>query len=145
MRFKEQSLWDRLRNNLQHKNGIFLERIENAVGSGIPDVLAIKKAIYNRPPCFIELKCATKMAALNKPLLNAHSGMRRSQLNWHLNWSNHYGCSYVLIGTSDTDWHWLVPGHYADKINGASVAQIKSISKVHGLAPEFWGKMEALL
>jgi len=116
----EQQLWDRMRKALK-THGMRLERIENVVAEGIPDVLSLAAGLVT----FVELK-----QVLNPPkrpttrLIPSGKGLRRSQLNWHLEWTRHRGRSLVIVGV-DSKTIYAFPGSDADHINAMTEAQME--------------------
>ena len=91
-RLPEQRLWDRFRNNCGHD--LRLERIENMVGDGIPDVLALGDGVVT----FVELKCnPQRPLRMTSQALGRKYGPRPSQRAWHLDWARRGGKSLFLV------------------------------------------------
>jgi hypothetical protein len=89
-----------------------LERIENRASDGMPDVLSI----HNGKVAFIELKAVDDWPKTDRGfVLGEEHGLRRSQRNWHLEWSKAGGKSLILIGVGRE--LFLIPGTYGDHIN----------------------------
>jgi hypothetical protein len=93
MRLREQRLFDRCKANLPRE--IRLERIENVVGSGTPDL----HAIYRGRTTWIELKAIEDIPArMDTQLLDSNHRPSIEQRNWHLDYTQHGGRSLVVIG-----------------------------------------------
>ena len=108
MRKPEQRLWDRMRTNVS--NSVRLERIENLTGSGTPDVLAI----WCGKVTWIENKVGHWPKRMGTRIQFKHPPTVE-QCNWHLNWFQNGGTSYVLIGIEG--FIFLVPGHLVDGVS----------------------------
>jgi len=105
MRKDEQKLWDTMRR--RKPSSIWLQRVENVVGEGMPDVYVSDIGAW------IELKAPRGTGAV---LLDT-SKLRQSQINWHAKAYVHQIKSYILIRTTKTGNIYLVPGEYAYAIN----------------------------
>lgn len=116
MRKQEQRLWDTMRRQLG--NEVWLQRVENVAGEGMPDV-------YCAGP-WVELKAARRPKRRTTPLLGA-DGLRQSQINWHLK-AHQLGIpSYILI-RDDHGALYLVPGFFAAKLNAMTQRQVHDYS-----------------
>ena len=142
VRLPEQKLWDRMRKGLAGFH-IYLERLENMVGSGLPDVLTLKKG----RTCFIELKVARDgiPARRNTPLLGNDDGLRLEQRNWLLNWSKKGGRSLVVISIAGSKQHIAINGGYGDRINKMSYTELCEAADVLGDTPDFWKHLHEYL
>lgn len=90
-RAPEQRLWDRTKSYLKPFKGIRLERYENVMGVGCPDVLAICDGLVT----WVELKFVEGLPA--RATTRVFPGaLTREQMNWHLDWRQHGGRSIVL-------------------------------------------------
>jgi hypothetical protein len=124
MRLKEQRLWDRTRDNLSALPAprIRLERYENVVAEGCPDVLALCDGLVT----WVELKAVHKAPARNTTrLMPVGEGLSVEQRNWHLDWHQNRGRSLVLIGVGSSIIIAL-PGKLADSINSMTFAEAAS-------------------
>lgn len=128
----EQRLWDRMSRNVGRDPAIWLQRMENMVGSGFPDVQAISRGVVTG----VELKQADTLPIRPDTRL-LKKGMRQDQLNWHLECHRHGGRSCVLVGAG-ADYFVVVPGWRADKINAASLTTMVDISIIAGHGQTFW-------
>ena len=94
MRLPEQRLWDRFRNNCPPRL-VRLNRVENAVGVGDPDVEIISRGKVSK----VELKAVDCPPARGSTsLLPKGKGLSTEQENWLIEWLKHGGNGYVLIG-----------------------------------------------
>lgn len=95
-RLPEQKVWDAMRNAIGHS--VRLERIENRVGTGRPDVDALYAGRFTP----IELKAVPAGWPVREstPVLPAGKGMRVAQLNWHLDWRRWGGRSLIVVGVN---------------------------------------------
>lgn len=137
MRLKEQRLWDRMRNNIGAGHGIRLERIENMVGSGFPDVWAICNGVV-RP---IELKAVERAPArITTRLIPSGEGLNVDQRNWHLDWRKHGGRSFIVLGLGSgaAAWHYVVSGSHGDQVNDWPQFNWCHNSLAQGRGNEFW-------
>lgn len=135
MRKAEQLLWDSFKRNAPSQ--LDLQRVENLVGDGMPDVYVgySGKWVELKAPPTIPVRPGT-------PLLGTHSGLRQSQINWHLKhcWNGIAPRSYILVRTSDRELI-LLPGGAADIINGLPLIELRTYRCALGTWPDI---MEAL-
>ena len=123
MRLREQRLWDSLRNNI--RRDVKLERVENGLGAGMPDVLGIFESMV----FWIELKAIDAWPVRDStPALGNEDGLNVDQRNWLLDWYNREGTAMVLIGVGrgKTRELFLVPGEHADEINYMTRSNLQS-------------------
>lgn len=71
-----------------------IDRIENNLSSGIPDV----SACINGVDVWIELKYAEKWPARASTRLLSRYGLNPDQVNWHIRQATAGGASYVAVG-----------------------------------------------
>ncbi len=117
MRKTEQKLWDRMRNALKGK--IYLERVENIVNPGCPDVDAMWEGIVLP----IELKALEVYPKRRSTSVLGRKGLNRNQLNWWLNWRRWGGSGFIVVGVvMDV---FVVPAIYSDEINSMDRAQLR--------------------
>lgn len=121
MRLPEQRLWDAMRNN--SPANLWLQRIENLVGVGMPDVLA---TTYGGRTAWVELKCARLPARAATPVLGA-AGLSAAQVAWHLKAATMNAPSYVLV-RDDKRQLYLLPGRVASRINAMCRAELHDAS-----------------
>lgn len=114
-RFPEQRLWDRIRKKVGR--AVHIERIENSVGSGTPDTVAIYKGIVT----FVEHKVALLPARATTRLQFKHPPTP-DQRNWHLVWTQNGGRTYFVVGVERRVF--AIPGRFADYIEAFTAADI---------------------
>lgn len=126
MRLKEQKLWDGWRT--KRPKDFWLERIENMVSEGIPDV-----RVAWRPGghTFVELKAPIAPKREATPLMK-NDGLRISQINWHIKTHSLGGRSWVLI-RDDRGRVLFVPGRLAAEMNQMSYGDLLAESYAHDL------------
>lgn len=122
MRLKEQKVWDSMKRNAP-KTGVVMERIENVVGDGIPDVL-----VGVRPErwTFVELKAAICPKRSSTPLMGK-DGLRPSQVNWHIKAASLQLPSWVLIRDDQMNLY-LIPGKLAADMNDYTMSECRQHS-----------------
>ncbi len=109
MRKPEQKLYDKMRKNAP--NTSWLQRIENIVAEGMPDV----HVSGPESECWVELKAVNRPKRETTRLLGTE-GLRPSQVNWHLKAGTKRMTTFILI-TDDEGNLWLVEGKHAASIN----------------------------
>jgi hypothetical protein len=119
MRLKEQKLWDRFKAHAGKE--LDLERVENLVGDGMPDVYSVGTGVW------VELKAPIVPKRANTPLLGEKEGLRVSQKNWIRNAVNRGRAVFILIRDSESELY-LVPGQYCSVINAMSRESIREAS-----------------
>ena len=134
MRLPEQRLWDTMRGN--RPRGFVLERVENIVGDGMPDVYVTAPAVS----VWVELK------APNPPKREAtrvlgDEGLRQSQKNWHIQKTRLGLITWILIRERRTGRMWLVSGQWADSINDMTATELDKVSFAKTW-PEVWEVLE---
>jgi len=121
MRKSEQKLWDCFKRNMPAH--LWLQRVENVVGDGIPDVYVGSSGLW------VELKAPARMPVrANTPLLGS-GGIRPSQINWHVRTASTRAAvrSYVLIRTAEGEL-LLIPGQQAGVINLSTLDELRALS-----------------
>jgi hypothetical protein len=125
VRLPEQRLWDRFRRN-SAAAGLLLNRVENLVGVGDPDVetIAVGGVVTK-----LELKAIEEPPKrATTPLLGEKRGLSIEQRNFMLNWIGLGGRGYVLIGVGvghEAEQH-LMHGSYAEIINRWTLAEVRA-------------------
>lgn len=123
MRKTEQRLWDRARGHLSPL-GIFMERVENVVSDGTPDVTVLCEGIVTPT----ELKAVMGAPArASTRLIPSGKGLSTEQRNWHLAWTQHGGRSLILVGCGSRIILG-VEGRYADEVNEWSLAHMAKMA-----------------
>lgn len=135
MRLPEQRFWDRLRPNLK-QGGVRVERIENLVGVGFPDMIALCCGTVT----MCELKAVEEPPArLSTALLGDKRGLSVDQRNWHLSWNKYGGRSIILIACGSHHF-FTIDGKLADKVNAMTLAELA----VNSLASR-WAELRTYL
>lgn len=112
----EQALWDRLRR--ARPPWLYLERIENMVGEGRPDVDALWRGLFTP----IELKARLTLPARAGTWVFGDNGLSVEQRNWHLTWNNHGGRSLIIAQAGPHLVAW--DGREADHFNAAPLEDL---------------------
>lgn len=118
MRKNEQRIWDTMRRNCPPD--IWLERVENLVGEGIPDVRAMRKGGVE---VWLELKYATRPKRITTPLLRG--AIRTSQKNWHEKHAQFGGVSFIVVRDSMKALY-LIPGALVRELDDLTFNDIRA-------------------
>lgn len=121
MRKTEQRLWDRMRRALNGKAR--LERVENVVHVGTPDLLALVNGITTP----IELKAVEDYPARATTRVLGDKGLSNDQRNWHKDWQKWGGRSLIAVGVGSRDL-FIIPGKRADDVNEMTAMQLAEAS-----------------
>jgi hypothetical protein len=145
MRFPEQKLWDRLRKNMTRDKypQLRLERIENSVGDGTPDLHCIARGRVS----WLELKTVdTFPTRTYGPVLSRSSGggLSIDQKNWHLDYRKCGGRVATLLDV-ETDYYFLIDGQYSDTANEMSRALLEKTAILIGYRMEIYPALAAWL
>ena len=115
----EKTDYNLLRKNLHHCH---LERIENIVGSGTPDVYYCIDGHMG----WIEMKSPKEPLRKNSKLFANNHKLNQNQKNWFLSLRNAGGQAFILICTNK---RWmLIDGEYADEINLMAVWELMEVA-----------------
>ena len=133
MRLKEQKLYDAMKASAPCD--VWLERVENLVGEGIPDVRVSFRG--GSRDGWVELKAPSPRARALTPVLGAE-GLRTSQKNWHRRAATHGTVSWILVRSGDS--LFLVPGKFCDEVNGMDLAELREHSLAHNW-PMVWAEL----
>lgn len=118
MRLPEQRLWDAMRKNCPAD--LWLERVENLVGDGMPDVAVVNAGAW------VELKAAKKPKRPTTKMLGKQ-GLRQSQKNWHKDAAQTGTRCYTLI-RDDKRQLYLVPATRSDELNEMTQGELAAAS-----------------
>lgn len=118
MRKPEQRLYDTMKANCA--NGVRLERIENGVGTGVPDVHGARRDTPVARTCWIELKVVKRPKRAHTPLFKRKT-MRPDQVAWHLSYASINGRS-VILARDDKYQLYLFPGAMAARLHELPLA-----------------------
>lgn len=118
----EQLVWDAMKRALGKRHGLWMERVENVVADGQPDVrIAVTGHIKE-----VELKFAKVPARPDTPLLGK-KGLRVSQISWHRK-AAFFGLPvFTLIRDSEGELY-LIHCRHAQDINEMTRAQLRAVS-----------------
>lgn len=124
MRQPEQQFWDVMRTSAPRK--WWVQRLENAVGSGLPDVLAVHRQVGN---VFLELKVGQMPLRKTSRLFLKH-GMLTEQIGWHRKYTSMGFCSFIAVRIDGVAGSWgryfIVNGRDADIFNALTVEQVEN-------------------
>jgi len=120
VRKPEQRVWDAMRSKAPP--GVWLERVENVVADGMPDV----HVLMHGKMAWVELKAAVCPARSSTRLLGVN-GLRQSQINWHLKAAARSLPVYTLV-RDDSMRLYLVHADHATAINDFTAAQLQAAS-----------------
>jgi hypothetical protein len=124
MRKKEQRLYDTMKSHCP--SDIWLQRIENMVSVGIPDLTHL---VEGGVTGWIELKSVTTPKRANTRLMG-DEGLNKDQINWHLKYTSMGGDSWVLIRDSGQRL-FMLHGKHAAKMNDWCVEEVRQNSAAH--------------
>ena len=116
MRKEEQRLWNTMRNNKPRR--ILLNRVENYVGAGMPDVYLRSLGLA----VWVELKSPTAPKKVTTRLLG-DQGLSVEQINWHLESASLELPTWILIRDS-LKRLWVAPGRMAVVINELTAVEL---------------------
>lgn len=137
MRLKEQRLWDRMRSH--RPEDVRLERVENIMVDGFPDVLAKPR---DAAPIVCELKAVMMLPAKPTTRVFGDDGLRVDQRNWLLDWHKYNGRAIILGSACEgaAALHWALPAELADEFNGMTLQQLRLASVTQGVerGRDFW-------
>lgn len=139
----EQLLWSRMRTGLPQgaeQNELKLQRIEQMLEDGMPDVMAIRQARVT----MIELKAAPRPVR-GTTIWLGRKGMRTDQRNWILDWRNHGGRAIIVAADTVHLIHIALDGIYADDINNMSYTEACEKAFIVGEGRAFWNDLRLSL
>lgn len=112
MRGGEARLWTRMRAGVA--DHCFVQRIENTVGEGMPDVILHQKTAGRC--AFVELKCRLLAPVRGStPIFAGDSGLRPAQVAWIYSRAS-TGAAIFILGQCG-DAVWLVHGRWARELS----------------------------
>lgn len=141
MRKAEQRLWDSMLRN--KPRGFWLNRIENIVEAGTPDVYVVAPPIaWARPTsadtrtrveqrdCWVELKAVDRPKRDATRYLGPKKGLRVDQISFHAKAASVGLRTYVLIRDQYLDLY-LIEGRHAKEINDWSFKNFPKYTLAH--------------
>lgn len=127
MRLPEQRLWQRLRERAVAAR-IYVDRVENVVVSGFPDVHGMPPVPGGRA-WLLEMKSAPPRARSTTPAFGAAYGLEPEQVAWHLRYARRHGRSYVLGAVYGTKRVWLLRGADAELFNDLTPEELSDVAE----------------
>lgn len=117
----ETRLWNRMRPHIVQS--CFVQRIENLVGEGVPDVILHLRD--NGSCAFLELKCRLLLPVKSStPIFKGQHGLRPDQVAWIYERAR-VGANVWILGQGG-DRIWLVHGCSARSLDGWTIADLNS-------------------
>lgn len=137
MKGGEARLWTRMRAGIIDK--CFAQRVENMVGSGMPDVMLHSRD--NGRCAMIELKCRPLAPVrANTPIFTGSYGLRPEQVSWIYGRAIVGAAIYVLGQCGD--WVFLIHGRYARDLARMTADDLVLTADWYGSARRTdWGGM----
>jgi hypothetical protein len=108
----ERKLWERVRSRLVPF--FYVQRIENMVGEGVPDVLLVCRK--TGAIVLVELKSVDRLPVRVKSKVFGSGGLNPQQVAWIYGRASS-GCRIWVLAGGDRGLMWLVPGAYAREFN----------------------------
>jgi len=133
----EKTDYKRLRKNMKQPLDR-LDRIENVVGVGTPDVNYCIEGVEG----WIEIKSPSAPKRKTTAVLKSQHNLNQDQKNWFKSQFNAGGTAWILL-CMKTKWI-LVSGSWADQVNEMTTDRLLEISAWKANAPIFIGQWETL-
>ena len=137
----EKLAWEAFRANVPFI-GDRVDRIENLVGSGFPDVNVCIGGVES----WIEIKAPTEPRRAGTPLFGSNHKLSLEQRNWFLRQHQAGGIGNIYIETQQR--RMLISGRHADLVNSLTTQQLVMWSIWHATRPtkgESWSALRAAL
>ena len=115
-----------------------LDRLENLVGAGMPDV----NGCFNGSEFWIEVKAPTEPKRASTPLFGSNHKLSQEQKNWIKRQQMANGRVHIFIATDQRKI--LIDGKHAEKINEMTLAEIIGLSMWHCSGRAYMDAKEAL-
>lgn len=121
----EQNLWIWFKDGLKTVEGLKLQRVENNVAKGFPDIVGH----YKKTGFFIETK-ACRQPAKRDSLLKFE--IYKEQIIWNRDWWLAGARCYFLIrvGKEREMYHYLIPGNMGSLLERCKEYELKAISVI---------------
>jgi len=139
-RITSKAVWTQLRDNAPPFAR--LNRVENNVGFGIPDV----NGCFLGNEFWIEIKIGTIRRDPEQPIFDKKYGMTVEQINWHIEQNQAGGRSFILLRIGEN--LFLVEGHKASRVNQWTLDALVEESLIWSALPVeagFWPRFWAIL
>ena len=121
----EKTAYQRLRKNIMRR-GDRLTRIENLVGSGIPDT----NGCFEGVEFWLEIKCPREPKRPSTPLFGSNHKLTTEQENFLIDQHKAGGLGWVYIET-DKGLVLLISGEHAERINTMTLGDLLAASAFH--------------
>lgn len=131
MRKAEQKVWDGMKRAAKrHAPYMWLQRVENLVGDGMPDVYTCDKRLttggLKKSFCWVELKAAN-LPKRSTTKLKMSEGVRTSQVNWHMKAQTKGLDTFILLRVEEAMKEpLLIDGSLAGEVNSFTFDQAKT-------------------
>lgn len=122
----ESRLWGRLQERL--KPFFFIQRIENLVGEGVPDVFLVRRE--GGKMCWLELKSKPKFPVRGTTKVFGEEGLRPSQIAWIHGRAVAGAAIYILAECDKVEF--LIDGVFAREFNDWTRQELEQFSLAHG-------------
>ena len=145
-RLREQKLWDAMRQNFMlainastvscEPLRLRLERVENMVGDGTPDVLVLCDGLVT----WCELKAVDALPRRATTRVLGSDGLNWDQRNWHMSWLAAGGRSLIVIGigAGRERMCFAVEGRHGEAVNDMTFGDLTKRAVAMGMGLTFW-------
>ena len=122
-----------MRNNASQS--LALERIEDMLGSGFPDVMV--KGEFLVP---VELKAVIGYPARATTRVFGDDGLNQAQKNWWLDYSQRSGRGLIVcsVGGGNSAHHYAIEGRHAQEFNNMNRHDLRNYAGVTCAGSAFW-------
>lgn len=129
MKGGEARLWQRMRAGIVDQ--CFVQRIENMVGEGVPDVVLHSRCDGKEAWC--ELKYRPEAPArTTTPIFKGDHGLRPEQVSW-IHGRAAVGARIYIIGQCDNSL-WLIHGRHARELEAMTITDLMLVADFLGAA-----------
>lgn len=124
----EKNAYQNIRNNIlkvRPKGSVYLDRfdrVENAIGSGMPDVNYCIEGIEG----WLEIKSPVEPKRPTTPLFGSNHNVSQEQINWFCRQRQSGGNSFLLIQTNKR--YMLIGQYFVDEINSLCMPDLLDYS-----------------
>lgn len=123
----ESRFWGRLQPRLQ--SSFFIQRIENLVGEGVPDVFLVRRE--TGVMCWVELKSRPKFPVRATTKVFGDDGLRPSQIAW-IHGRAVAGAAIFILAECDKV-EFLIEGRWAREFNAWTKSELEAHAVAHGV------------
>lgn len=118
----EGRLWERWRGRLAED--FFVQRIENLVGEGVPDVHLLRRQDGSQH--WLELKSVPVLPVRAATRVFGTAGLRADQIAWLYGRAHSEGSVWILA--SAADWTFFISGIWARGFNSMALSELQDCS-----------------